>query len=210
MADAGPACRRIRSARLSANASLDNQDHNAHPDVRAGEYVLIAVTDNGEGMAKPVRDRVFEPFFTTKDVGKGSGLGLSMVYGFANQSNGHLSIYSEPGLGTTVRLYLPALSTSAREVPLQPRIDQEISLSEAETVLIVEDDPFVRCHAVRSLQSLGYRVTAAVDGNEALQMLGTDIDVDLLFTDIVMPGGINGWELADLARKARPKLRVLL
>ena len=193
----------------TANASLDNQDHNVHPDVRAGEYVLIAVTDNGEGMPKPVLDRVFEPFFTTKDVGKGSGLGLSMVYGFAKQSNGHVSIYSEPGLGTTVRMYLPALSAKAKAAPLPPRIDREIP-SGAETVFIVEDDPFVRSYAVMSLQSLGYRVTAAVDGNDALQKLGTDIHVDLLFTDIVMPGGINGWELADLARKARPKLRVLL
>jgi PAS domain S-box-containing protein len=193
----------------TANASLDNQDHNVHPDVRAGDYVLIAVTDNGEGMSKPVLDRVFEPFFTTKDVGKGSGLGLSMVYGFTKQSNGHVSIYSEPGLGTTVRVYLPALATKIKQPALPPRIDIETPAS-AETVLIVEDDPFVRSYAVMSLQSLGYRVTAAVDGNDALQKLGTDMQVDLLFTDIVMPGGINGWELADRARKARPQLRVLL
>jgi PAS domain S-box-containing protein len=191
----------------TANASLDRLYHNVHPDVRAGEYVLIAVTDNGEGMAKPVLDRVFEPFFTTKDVGKGSGLGLSMVYGFAKQSNGHISIYSEPGLGTTVRLYLPALSATGAALP--PRVEKETP-SGAETVLIVEDDPFVRSYAVMSLQTLGYRVTSAVDGNEALQKLGTDIAVDLLFTDIVMPGGINGWELANLARKIRPTLRVLL
>jgi PAS domain S-box-containing protein len=193
----------------TANASLDNQDHNVHPDVRAGDYVLIAVTDNGEGMSKPVLDRVFEPFFTTKDVGKGSGLGLSMVYGFTKQSNGHVSIYSEPGLGTTVRVYLPALSAKAKEPALPPRVEVETPAG-AETVLIVEDDPFVRSYAVMSLHSLGYRVTAAVDGNDALQQLGTDIHVDLLFTDIVMPGGINGWELADLARKARPRLRILL
>jgi PAS domain S-box-containing protein len=193
----------------TANASLDNHDHNVHPDVRAGNYVLIAVTDNGEGMSKPVLDRVFEPFFTTKDVGKGSGLGLSMVYGFTKQSNGHVSIYSEPGLGTTVRVYLPALSAKAKEPALPPRVDI-VTPAGAETVLIVEDDPFVRSYAVMSLQSLGYRVTAAVDGNDALQKLGTDMQVDLLFTDIVMPGGINGWELADLARKARPQLRVLL
>jgi PAS domain S-box-containing protein len=193
----------------TANALLDNQDHNVHPDVRAGDYVLIAVTDNGEGMSKPVLDRVFEPFFTTKDVGKGSGLGLSMVYGFTKQSNGHVSIYSEPGLGTTVRVYLPSLSAKAKEPTLPPRVDIETPAG-AETVFIVEDDPFVRSYAVMSLQSLGYRVTAAVDGNDALQKLGTNMHVDLLFTDIVMPGGINGWELADLARKARPQLRILL
>jgi PAS domain S-box-containing protein len=193
----------------TANASLDNEDHIVHPDVRAGEYVLIAVTDNGEGMPKLVLDRVFEPFFTTKDVGKGSGLGLSMVYGFAKQSNGHVSIYSEPGLGTTVRMYLPALTTKPKQV-VAPRVEAHISPSGAETVFIVEDDPFVRSYAVMSIQSLGYRVTAAVDGNEALQRLGTDMHVDLLFTDIVMPGGLNGWELAEQARKARPNLRVLL
>jgi CheY-like chemotaxis protein len=194
----------------TANAALDNPDHNVHPEVRTTDYVLIAVTDNGEGMSKQVLDRVFEPFFTTKDVGKGSGLGLSMVYGFAKQSNGHVSIYSEPGLGTTVRMYLPALPEKAREAVTQPRAEQDIAPSRAETIFIVEDDPFVRSYAVMSLKSLGYRVTAAVDGNDALQKLGTDIHVDLLFTDIVMPGGINGWELAELARKARPQLRVLL
>jgi len=193
----------------TANASLDNLDHNVHPDVRAGDYVLIAVTDNGEGMSKPVLDRVFEPFFTTKDVGKGSGLGLSMVYGFTKQSNGHVSIYSEPGLGTTVRVYLPALPAKLKQQALPPRVEVETPAG-AETVFIVEDDPFVRSYAVMSLQSLGYRVTAAVDGNDALQKLGTEMHVDLLFTDIVMPGGINGWELADLARKARPQLRILL
>jgi CheY-like chemotaxis protein len=162
-------------------------------------------------MSRAVLDRVFEPFFTTKDVGKGSGLGLSMVYGFAKQSNGHVSIYSEPGLGTTVRLYLPAVTEKSNVVAsLPPPVMQETSQRGVETVFIVEDDPFVRSYAVMSLQSLGYRVTSAVDGNDALQKLGTDLQVDLLFTDIVMPGGINGWELAELARRARPQLRVLL
>jgi signal transduction histidine kinase len=192
----------------TANASLDNREHNIHPDVRDGAYVVIAVTDNGEGMPKAVLDRAFEPFFTTKEVGKGSGLGLSMVYGFAKQSNGHVSIYSEPGLGTTVRIYLPALATKAREVAVAAPL--EIAPSGAETVLIVEDDPFVRSYAVMSLQTLGYQVIAAVDGREAMQKLQTGMHIDLLFTDIVMPGGVNGWELAGLARKTRPDLRVLL
>jgi CheY-like chemotaxis protein len=133
-----------------------------------------------------------------------------MVYGFAKQSNGHVSIYSEPGLGTTVRMYLPTLPEKTKGAPPPPRLEREAAPSAAETILIVEDDPFVRSYAVMSLQSLGYRVTAAVDGNEALQKLGTDLEVDLLFTDIVMPGGINGWELADRAREIRPELRVLL
>ena len=192
----------------TANASLDNREHNIHPDVRDGAYVVIAVTDNGEGMPKAVLDRAFEPFFTTKEVGKGSGLGLSMVYGFAKQSNGHVSIYSEPGLGTTVRIYLPALTAKAKDAAAQ--VPWEVVPSGAETVLIVEDDPFVRSYAVMSLQTLGYHVIAAVDGREAMQQLQTGAHIDLLFTDIVMPGGVNGWELAGLARKTRPDLRVLL
>jgi PAS domain S-box-containing protein len=192
----------------TANASLDNREHNIHPDVRDGAYVVIAVTDNGEGMPKAVLDRAFEPFFTTKEVGKGSGLGLSMVYGFAKQSNGHVSIYSEPGLGTTVRIYLPALTAKAKDAAAP--VPWEVVPSGAETVLIVEDDPFVRSYAVMSLQTLGYHVIAAVDGREAMQQLQTGAHIDLLFTDIVMPGGVNGWELAGLARKTRPDLRVLL
>jgi PAS domain S-box-containing protein len=194
----------------TANAALDAQYHTVHPEVRPGQYVLVAITDNGEGMQKTVLDRVFEPFFTTKEVGKGSGLGLSMVYGFVKQSNGHVSIYSEPGLGTTVRIYLPALSERTEEVRIEPCADQDIPPGGRETVLVVEDDPFVRSYAIMSLESLGFRVTAAVDGNEALQKLGTDTHIDILFTDVVMPGGVNGWELADRARKARPNLRVLL
>jgi PAS domain S-box-containing protein len=194
----------------TGNVSLDSQYHTTHPEVRPGEYVLIAITDNGEGMEKSVLDRVFEPFFTTKEVGKGSGLGLSMVYGFVKQSNGHVSIYSEPGLGTTVRMYLPALSTRTPVAPGQSHDKRDDNPIGNEAVLVVEDDPFVRSYAIICLQSLGYRVTAAVDGNDALQKLGSDIHVDILFTDIVMPGGINGWELADRARQARPDLRVLL
>ena len=192
----------------TANASLDQGDHNAHPEVGPGEYVVIAVTDTGSGMTKPVLERAFEPFFTTKEVGKGSGLGLSMVYGFAKQSNGHVTIYSEPGLGTTVRIYLPAVLAKTQDVPLA--VEKEVTDSGSETVLVVEDDPFVRSYAVMSLESLGYKVVSAVDGREALQTLATTAHIDLLFTDVVMPGGVNGWELAGLARKDRPELRVLL
>jgi PAS domain S-box-containing protein len=191
-----------------ANASIDAGDHNAHPEVAPGEYVVIAVTDNGAGMPKRVRERAFEPFFTTKEVGKGSGLGLSMVYGFAKQSNGHVTIYSEPGLGTTVRIYLPAAAAKTQGVP--PAVDKKVALIGSETVLIVEDDPFVRSYAVMSLESLGYKVLSAVDGKDALQKLAAAPHVDLLFTDIVMPGGVSGWELAGLAREVRPKLHVLL
>jgi CheY-like chemotaxis protein len=162
-------------------------------------------------MTPEVAARAFEPFFTTKDIGKGSGLGLSMVYGFVKQSNGHVTIYSEPGLGTTVRLYLPA---SPGESPADREHAPKVALDEPAlargTVLVAEDDPFVRTYAVACLESLGYRVTAAVDGNEALALLGQGTAVDLLFTDIVMPGGMNGWELAERAQRLRPGLKVLL
>jgi PAS domain S-box-containing protein len=194
----------------TAEASLDEQYQKLHPEVRPGDYVMIAITDTGEGMPKHVLERVFEPFFTTKEVGKGSGLGLSMVYGFVKQSNGHVAIYSEPGLGTTVRMYLPAQQTTAPKRPAQGRTREKTIAGGAETVLVVEDDPFVRTYAVRCLESLGYAVIAAVDGNDALQRLGTNVHIDVLFTDIVMPGGINGWELADRAQLARPGLPVLL
>ncbi|ABD88674.1 PAS/PAC sensor hybrid histidine kinase [Rhodopseudomonas palustris BisB18] len=193
----------------TANVSLDDQYQSAHPEVRPGEYVLIAITDDGEGMPKEVLDRVFEPFFTTKEVGKGSGLGLSMVYGFVKQSNGHVSIYSEPGLGTTVRIYLPALASKSSELRRDVAI-APFHPTGTEVILIVEDDPFVRSYAVMCLRSLGYTVLSAVDGNEALQLLGGDARIDILFTDIVMPGGTNGWDLAERAQQMRPEMRVLL
>lgn len=194
----------------TANASLDDHYKSLHPEVIAGEYVLIAITDEGDGMSKEVIERAFEPFYTTKEVGKGSGLGLSMVYGFVKQSNGHVAIYSEAGLGTTVRIYLPEVTSKLTRSPKQvPDVTQSHPQG-TETVLVVEDDPFVRSYSIKSLESLGYSVVSAVDGNDALQKLRADIPVDILFTDIVMPGGINGWELADLARKLRPGLPVLL
>jgi PAS domain S-box-containing protein len=189
-------------------AALDDDYRELHPDIAPGDYVLIAVSDDGEGMTQDVADRVFEPFFTTKEVGKGSGLGLSMVYGFAKQSNGHVSIYSERGLGTTVRLYLPKVIASAAlsdphpdEDAAQPRGD--------ETVLVVEDDPFVRSSVIRRVEGLGYSVVAAVDGRDALAKLKTNPEIDMLFTDIVMPGQLSGWALAALAQQMRPGLPVV-
>jgi PAS domain S-box-containing protein len=194
----------------ASNASLDDHYQSLHPDVLPGEYVLVAVADNGAGMPKEVIERVFEPFYTTKEVGKGSGLGLSMVYGFVKQSNGHISIYSEPGLGTTMRMYLPQANTATPRSAGQARKDDGSLARGTETILVVEDDPFVRSSAVMRLENLGYSVIVAVDGNDALRQLRTDVHVDILFTDIVMPGGINGWELADLAKQLRPGLPVLL
>jgi len=193
----------------TANIHLDARYAEQHPEVHPGDYAMIAVTDDGSGMPKEILEHVFEPFFTTKDVGKGSGLGLSMVYGFVKQSNGHVAIYSEPGLGTTVRIYLPATATAAERAPSLPAEVDETAAGK-ETVLVAEDDPFVRAYAVNCLQSFGYRVVEAVDGRDALNKLSGGVSADLLFTDVVMPGGINGWELAVNARKVRPELKVLL
>lgn len=206
--DAMPAGGRLTIS--TSNASLDDHYINLHPEVTPGEFVLIAITDDGEGMSREVIERAFEPFYTTKEVGKGSGLGLSMVYGFAKQSNGHVSIYSELGLGTTVRIYLPQITS--RRLPAEEILppSSEVLPSGTETVLVVEDDPFVRSYSISKVESLGYAVVAAVDGNDALQKLRSDMSIDILFTDIVMPGGINGWELAELARQLRPNLPVLL
>ena len=193
---------------LSTELAAIDEDYRAqHPEVASGSYALISVTDDGEGMTPDVIERAFEPFFTTKEVGKGSGLGLSMVYGFAKQSDGHVSIYSEEGLGTTVRIYLPRVGAgqSAAEIPE----NDEAAPRGHETILIAEDDPFVRSSVILRVEALGYRVVAAVNGREALQRLRADPGIDMLFTDIVMPGGMSGWELADQARRIRPGLPVL-
>jgi PAS domain S-box-containing protein len=206
--DAMPAGGRLTLT--TANMSLNDDYQGVHPEVRPGEYIMIALTDSGEGMSKEVLDRVFEPFFTTKEVGKGSGLGLSMVYGFTKQSNGHVAIYSEPGLGTTVRIYLPAAPGKAIAATVGSKTGPQAGATGGETVLVVEDDQFVRSYAVNCLENLGYRVISAVDGNDALRKLASGSNADVLFTDIVMPGGVNGWELAERAVKMRPDLHVLL
>jgi PAS domain S-box-containing protein len=188
-------------------ASLDDQYQSLHPEIAAGEYAVIAVSDDGVGMAAEVMARAFEPFYTTKEIGKGSGLGLSMVYGFARQSNGHVSIYSEPGLGTTVRIYLPhvARQTTSVEIPID-----DVSIPKGdETILVAEDDPFVRSSVIMRIENLGYTVIAAINGSDALSKLNANTGIDLLFTDIVMPGGMSGWELADRARQIRPGLPVV-
>jgi CheY-like chemotaxis protein len=164
------------------------------------------VSDTGAGMTPDVLARAFEPFFTTKGVGKGSGLGLSMVYGFVKQSGGHAKIYSESGHGTTVRVYLPRAASAATAAVSHAEPPE---VGGHEHVLVVEDDPRVREHAVTLLRGLGYRVSDAADGAAALKVLAGPEFVDLLFTDIVMPGGMNGRQLADAARALRPHLRVL-
>ena len=189
----------------TTNAVLGAADVAADPDVRAGAYVMLAMTDTGSGMSPEVLERAFEPFFTTKEVGKGTGLGLSMVYGFVKQSGGHIKIHSEQGHGTTIRLYLP---------PSQGEADPVAEADEAaeggsETILVVEDDAVVRGFVIGQLQALGYRTIAAQDARSALALVERGEPFDLLFTDVVMPGGMSGRELADAVARHRPGLRVL-
>jgi CheY-like chemotaxis protein len=191
----------------TANASLDDNYAAGYVDVAPGQYVMISVSDTGQGMPAEVAARAFDPFFTTKAVGKGSGLGLSMVYGFVRQSGGHIKIYTEAGEGTTVRLYLPRVRGNVRpETPVQ---EPPTIVGGGEHILVVEDDALVREHLIGQLKGLGYRVTGAASGHEALERLARHADIDLLFTDVVMPGGLNGRQLADAARRDRPDLRVL-
>jgi PAS domain S-box-containing protein len=174
--------------------------------IAPGDFVTVAVTDTGEGMSRDVLPRVFEPFFTTKEIGKGSGLGLSQVHGFVTQSGGHVAIDSKSGAGTTVTLYLPAVSQAAAGL----RRGQSDAEGAAGRILVVEDDPEVLDVAVEMLRGLGYEVLTAPDGPSALAVLRRDAEIDVLFTDIVMPRGMNGVELAREARRLRPKVRVLL
>ncbi|WP_374943067.1 response regulator [Sphingomonas sp.] len=192
----------------TANARLDEHYGAAHAEVTPGNYTVIAVTDTGAGMAKETLARVFEPFFTTKEVGKGTGLGLSQVYGFVKQSGGHVKVYSEPGDGTTVKLYLPRLMGEAEPDEEQAHAAAERS-ARGQTILVVEDDEDVRAYTVDILRELGYRIVQAHDGPSALATIERDTDgIDLLFTDVVMPG-MSGSELADQARALRPGLKVL-
>ncbi len=178
--------------------------------VAAGQYVLLAVTDTGVGMTAATVDRAFEPFFTTKEAGKGTGLGLSQVYGFVRQSSGHIRVYSEPGEGTTIKIYLPrhAGGGDARQASAA-RPAASTPGASAECVLVVEDDATLRAHAVECLQGMGYSVLEADSGVAALAIVAGPQRIDLLFTDVVMPGGVNGRQLADLALRERPGLKVL-
>jgi CheY-like chemotaxis protein len=190
----------------AANAELDEDYVSRHADARPGAHVMLAVSDTGVGIAPENLARVFEPFYTTKPRGKGTGLGLAMVYGFIRQSGGHVNIYSEPGSGTTVRIYLPRADEVAATEPTRPVPEV---VGGTETVLLVEDDAPVREFARSQLLALGYRVLEAPDGPRALEVLRVHDDIDLLFTDVVMPGGMNGAQLASAARELRPGLRVL-
>ena len=192
---------RTETRLLDADYSVQN------PYVQPGHYVLIEVSDTGCGISAENLGRVFDPFFTTKEVGKGTGLGLSMVYGFVKQSQGYVKIYSEPGLGTSVKLYLPQVAKEA-EITSQhstPRGD----LKGSEVILLVEDNDSVREFAKLQLDTLGYRVIEAANGHEAMNVMRANNDIDLLFTDMIMPGGMSGRQVAQEARLLNPGLKVL-
>jgi len=191
----------------TANVWLNDAYVEENPGASPGQHVLVSVSDTGAGMPREVMDQAFEPFFTTKDVGKGSGLGLSMVYGFVKQSGGHIKIYSEMAEGTSVKLYFPR--SFAEDAEIAGAVQEIRPAGGSERILVVEDDELVREHVISQLKGLGYRVTSAGNGPEALEVLKQLEDIDLLFTDIIMPAGIDGGELANQARKLRPGLRVL-
>jgi PAS domain S-box-containing protein len=192
----------------TADADIDRDYAAAHGDIEPGSYALLAVSDTGVGMSEEVRQRAFEPFFTTKGPASGSGLGLSMVYGFVKQSGGHVQLYSEPGHGTSVRIYLPVQKQESA-APRPADRPRGVQTAKGETILVTEDDARVRKVSVRRLKQLGYKVIEAGDGRSALAVLDGGAAVDLLFTDLVMPGGMTGLELAHAARARRPDLAVL-
>jgi PAS domain S-box-containing protein len=189
------------------NVVLDESYAEANREVAPGNYVMIAVSDSGDGIPDAIRDRVFEPFFSTKAVGKGTGLGLSMVYGFVKQSNGHIKLYSEEGHGTTIKVYLPRSGAQPGQpaaVPPGPAIERG-----SETVLIVEDDPLVRSHVSTQLGNLGYQTMEAGNAAEAIAIAESSATFDLLFTDVIVSGAMNGRQLADEVAKRRPGIKVL-
>jgi PAS domain S-box-containing protein len=192
----------------TANVSFDQDSVGGHPDMKAGDYVMLAISDTGRGMSETVKARAFEPFFTTKGVGEGTGLGLSICYGIIKQSGGHISVYSEPGRGTTFKIYLPQVAESAG-IPVQ-RLDAPDLPRGTETVLLVEDDPALREMAASLLRRLGYTVLTAANGIEALSLCHERETgrIDLLFTDVVMPH-MSGRELADRMRALYPRTRIL-
>ena len=192
----------------TANMTLDDHHVANYGDVKPGDYISLSVADNGCGIAQETLSRVVEPFFTTKPVGKGTGLGLSMVHGFTKQSGGHMNIYSEVGHGTTVRLYFPRAKAAVEKTGVSGPQQDKLPTG-SETILVVEDNTALRKTAVIALSSLGYTIVEAANGNEALALANRGITIDLLFTDVVMPGAMSGPTLVELVRKQRPNLPVL-
>jgi CheY-like chemotaxis protein len=178
-------------------------------EIRTGRYVLIAVSDTGSGMSEEVRQRAFEPFFTTKPTGAGTGLGLSMVYGFVKQSGGNIQLYSELGRGTSVRIFLPLADAIQLSAKPASAADGAGMPRGSETILVVEDDARVRRVTTARLRSLGYQIIEAENGAAAMAVLSAHLEVAMIFTDVVMPGGMNGDELVEAALAVRPNIKVL-
>ncbi len=191
----------------TANKWLDDRA-GTECDLPPGQYISICVTDSGTGIPKDIVDRIFDPFFTTKAIGQGTGLGLSMVHGFLRQSGGQIRVYSEEGHGTTMCLYLPRSSGICDEEPS----NESAQISErgaGETVLVIDDEPTVRMLIVEVLSEAGYSALEAEDGPSGLKILESGVRIDLLVTDVGLPGGMNGRQVADAARASRPDLKVL-
>jgi len=191
----------------TSNVFLDDNYASMHSEVTAGNYVMIAVSDTGSGIPPAVLERVFEPFFTTKEVGRGTGLGLSMVFGFVKQSGGHVKIYSEEGHGTSVKIYLPR-ATGLQQTAAEALVSAHVEGGN-ETVLVVEDDALVRRYVMTQIESLGYTTLEAANASDALRFIDEVPAIDLLFTDVIMPGIMNGRQLADEALKRRPGLKTV-
>jgi CheY-like chemotaxis protein len=192
----------------ASNVFVDDEYHRLNPEIVPGQYVVISVTDTGTGMTPDVLGQAFEPFYTTKELGRGTGLGLSQVYGFVKQSGGHVKLYSEVGHGTSVKMYFPRHGGKNAQEEHEDH-GTGIESGDAETILVVEDDPDLRAYIAEILRSLDYRVMVASDSADALdRLLKKESRIDLLLTDIVMPG-LNGRQLADKARERLPDLKVL-
>lgn len=191
----------------TSNALLDENYAALNAEVKPGQYAMLAVSDTGAGMTQEVAARAFDPFFTTKDVGRGTGLGLSQVFGFVKQSGGHVKIYSEPGQGSTVKMYFSRLVGAVAEQPMEPAAAG--TAGKGESILVVEDNEDVRAFTEQLLRDMGYRVTAAADGRRALEVLEQLSGADLLFTDVGLPEGMSGRDLAREALRRWPRLKVL-
>ena len=192
----------------TANSWIDERGARDR-DMQPGQYVAICVSDTGTGMPPDILARAFDPFFTTKAAGHGTGLGLSMVYGFAKQSGGQVRLYTEIDNGTTVRLYLPRHGAEPEDEEAQPNLEHAPRAGTGETVLIVDDEPTIRLLVTEVLEDLGYSAIEAADSVSALKVLRSDVRIDLLITDVGLPGGMNGRQMVDAAREARPRLKVL-
>jgi PAS domain S-box-containing protein len=193
----------------TANKVLDDHYVNRNPAAKAGEYVMISMSDNGSGMTDEIKEKLFEPFFTTKAIGQGTGLGLSMVYGFIERSSGHIKVYSEIGEGTTFRIFLPRAPEHATES--EPEPDGQIELPRGgETILVVDDEEALTIAAVLYLEALGYNTLTAGNGRRALEILDEKPDIDLLFCDIIMPGELGGYQVVLAVRESHPTLKILL